>query len=137
MRLSPLLAIAGLALGLALPAAAAETDWSKVAGALGKSGTEMPGGVYRVGLPRSDLRVTVDGVAIKPSLALGGWLAFQPMGAQAMVMGDLVLTEGEINPVMARLLGCDESHAASSSAHTSSSGEKSWMEIRSRPVTPR
>jgi len=104
MRPSRLLAIAGLALGLALPAAAAETDWSKVAGALGKSGTETPGGVYRVGLPRSDLRVTVDGVAIKPAFALGGWLAFRPMGAQAMVMGDLVLTEEEINPVMARLL---------------------------------
>jgi len=104
MRPSRLLATAGLALGLALPAAAAETDWSKVANALGKSGTETPGGVYRVGLPRSDLRVTVDGMAIKPAFALGGWLAFRPMGAQAMVMGDLVLTEGEINPVMARLL---------------------------------
>jgi len=78
-------------------------DWTKVADALGKSGTEMPGGVYRVGLPRTDLHVTLDGVQIKPTLALGSWLAFQPMGDQAMVMGDLVLTEAEVSPVMKKL----------------------------------
>ncbi len=78
-------------------------DWTKVADALGKSGTEMPGGVYRVGLPRTDLHVTLDGVQIKPTLALGSWLAFQTMGDQAMVMGDLVLTEAEVNPVMKKL----------------------------------
>ncbi len=78
-------------------------DWIKVADALGKSGTEMPGGVYRVGLPRTDLHVTLDGVQIKPTLALGSWLAFQTMGDQAMVMGDLVLTEAEVNPVMKKL----------------------------------
>ena len=71
-----------LALGLALPAASASAaDWAKVADALGKSGTEMPGGVYRVGLPRTDLQVTLDGVQIKPTLALGSWLAFAPHGA--------------------------------------------------------
>ncbi len=102
MRL-PFLASAGLALGLALPASAAEGDWDKVADALGKSGTEMPGGVYRVGLPRTDLHITLDGVAIKPTLALGSWLAFQSNGDATMVMGDLVLTEDEINPVMKKL----------------------------------
>jgi hypothetical protein len=60
--------------------------------------------VHKYGLPRTDLHVTVDGVALRPALALGGWLAFSSMGAQAMVMGDLVLTEEEINPVMAKLL---------------------------------
>jgi len=50
------------------------------------------------------LQVTVDGVAIKPALALGGWAAFQPAHGEAMVMGDLVLLETEINPVMAKLL---------------------------------
>ena len=55
--------------------------------------SEMPGGVYRVGLPRTDLHVTLDGVAIKPTLALGSWLAFQSNGDVTMVMGDLVLTE--------------------------------------------
>ena len=55
---------------------AAETGWmTQVGKALGKAGTEMPGGVYRVGLGRSDLKVTLDGVEIKPALALGSWLA--------------------------------------------------------------
>jgi hypothetical protein len=83
--------------------AAAETDWSKVATALGKSGTEMAGGVYRVGLPRTDLHVTLDGVELKPTFALGSWLAFRPESNMTMVMGDLVLTETEIAPVMTKL----------------------------------
>lgn len=82
----------------------AETPWDKVAQTLGKSGAVQAGGVYRVGLPRTDLKVTLDNVEIKPGLALGGWLAFEPMGNDATVMGDLVLTEDEVNPVMAKLL---------------------------------
>jgi hypothetical protein len=70
---------------------------------MGKSGSEMPGGVYRVGMPRTDLNVTLDGVALKPTFALGSWVAFAPMGHEAMVMGDLVLTEDEIQPVMKKL----------------------------------
>jgi hypothetical protein len=88
---------------LPVAAFAAGDQWSEVGKALGKTGTEMPGGVYRVGLPRSDLHVTVDGVAIKTSLALGGWLAFRSHGQASMVMGDLVLTADEINPVMTKL----------------------------------
>ena len=108
MRFPHLLATTGLALGLALPngpTAAADwsADWSKVADALGKSGVEMPGGVYRVGLPRTDLHVKLDGVDIKPTLALGSWLAFQGRGDATMVMGDLVLTEDEVGPVMKKL----------------------------------
>ncbi len=93
------------ALCMVLPAAAgaAEADWAKVADALGKSGTEMPGGVYRVGLPRTDLHVKLDGVDLKPTLALGSWLAFQGKGDATMVMGDLVLTEAEVGPVMKKL----------------------------------
>lgn len=94
-----------LAIGVCTTAYAAENEWGPVAEALGKSGTEMPGGVYRVGLPRSDLKVTLDGVEIKPALALGSWLAFQKMGDQAMVMGDLVLTADEVSPVMKKLIG--------------------------------
>src|SRR4029077_17445863 len=60
--------------------------------------------VHKYGLPRSDLHVTVDGVAINPALALGSWLAFQPSGEGGMVMGDLVLTDTEISPVMQRLI---------------------------------
>jgi hypothetical protein len=81
---------------------AATPDWTQVAAALGKTGTESAG-VYRVGLPRSDLHVTLDGVTLKPTLALGSWVAFAPMGDKTMVMGDLVLTEGEIGPVMMKL----------------------------------
>jgi biotin operon repressor len=82
---------------------AAERDWRDVGKALGKDGAVMPGGIYRVALPRTDLKVTLDGVAIKPGFALGGWLAFEPTGDQAMVMGDLVMTQDEINPVMKKL----------------------------------
>jgi len=86
------------------PTLAADVDWSKVDQALGKTGTAQPGEVHKYGLPRTDLLVTLDGVVIKPTLALGGWLAFKSMGTDATVMGDLVLAEDEINPVMARLL---------------------------------
>ncbi len=82
---------------------AAEIDWKKVDAALGKTAA-VSGEVHRYGLPRSDLRVTLDGVAIKPALALGGWVAFAPMHGEAMVMGDLVLLETEITPVMTKLL---------------------------------
>ncbi|MCR5881299.1 DUF1259 domain-containing protein [Phenylobacterium sp. J367] len=80
--------------------AAAATDWAAVGKALGKDGSVQADGIYRVGLPRTDLRVTLDGTPIRPALALGSWLAFQDMGDHAMVMGDLVLTHDEVNPVM-------------------------------------
>jgi hypothetical protein len=83
--------------------ASAEPAWDKVAQALGKSGAVVAGGVYRIGLPRTDLKVTLDGVELKPGFALGSWLAFEPTGDQAMVMGDLVLTESEVSPVMQKL----------------------------------
>ncbi|GAC1555937.1 MAG: hypothetical protein NVS2B5_16990 [Beijerinckiaceae bacterium] len=103
MSLSIRLAALVAAAALASPSFAADADWSDVGKALGKAGSEMPGGVYRVGLPRSDLKVSLDGVAIKPGFALGGWVAFRRMGSQAMVMGDVVLTQDEINPVMKKL----------------------------------
>ena len=96
-------ALALTSLALAAPAAGAP-NWTAVDAAFGRPGAVQPDGVHRYGFPRSDLKVTLDGVAIKPALALGGWVAFQPMGDAAMVMGDLVLTQEEVNPVMARLL---------------------------------
>jgi hypothetical protein len=94
-----------LAAAMAFPALAkaAEIDWKKVDAALGKTAA-VSGEVHRYGLPRSDLKVTLDGVAIKPALALGGWVAFAPVHGEAMLMGDLVLLETEINPVMTKLL---------------------------------
>jgi hypothetical protein len=88
---------------ISLPAHAADIDWKKVDAALGKTAT-VSSEVHRYGLPRSDLHVTLDGVAIKPALALGGWVAFAPMHGQAMVMGDLVLLDTEITPVMTKLM---------------------------------
>jgi len=82
---------------------ASDPRWTPVGQALGKSGSEMPGGIYRVGMPRTDLHVTLDGVELKPTFALGSWVAFEPMGRETMVMGDLVLTEDEIQPVMKKL----------------------------------
>jgi hypothetical protein len=64
----------------------------------------VSGDVHRYGFPRTDLAVTLDGVAIKPGLALGGWVAFKPMHGEVMVMGDLVLLETEIKPVMTKLI---------------------------------
>src|SRR5213076_1099356 len=91
------------ALLISLPARAADIDWKRVDAALGKTAA-VSGEVHRYGLPRSDLHVTLDGVAIKPALALGGWVAFAPMHGEAMLMGDLVLLETEIKPVMTKLL---------------------------------
>ena len=98
------LASVTLTIGLCSSVLGADSDWAPVAKALGRSGTEMPGGVYRVGLGRSDLKVTLDGVQIKPPLALGSYLAFQKRGSDGMVMGDLVLTHEEVNPVMKKLV---------------------------------
>jgi len=84
-------------------ASAQEIDWKKVDEAIGRSAA-VSGDVHRYGFPRSDLTVTLDGVTIRPALALGGWVAFKPAHGGAMAMGDLVLLETEINPVMAKLI---------------------------------
>jgi len=81
----------------------AATDWKPVEQAIGKAGTVQPDGVYKIGLPRTDLHVKVGDVEVKASLALGSWIAFRKMAAETMVMGDLVLTEDEVGPVTGRL----------------------------------
>jgi len=102
MRAVYVLAIwAAATLGCA--AQAQEIDWKKVDEALGRSAA-VSGDVHRYGFPRTDLNVTLDGVAIRPTLALGSWTAFKPVHGGAMVMGDLVLLDTEINPVMAKLI---------------------------------
>src|SRR5262249_8564900 len=85
------------------PAHAQDIDWQKVDETMGRK-PAVSGDVHRYGFPRSDLAVTVDGVTIKPALALGGWVAFKPTHGGAMIMGDLVLLESEINPVMAKMI---------------------------------
>jgi len=78
-------------------------NWKAVEQALGRPGQLQSDGVYKFGLPRGDLAVTVGDVQVKPALALGSWLAFSSPGADAMLMGDLVLTEDEVSPVMQAL----------------------------------
>src|SRR5260221_11096858 len=77
-------------------------DTAKIDEAMGRSG-QKTGEVYRLGFPRTDLHVSVAGVEIKPGLALGSWAAFAGNDNAAMVMGDLVLLENELTPVMRRL----------------------------------
>src|ERR1700742_140796 len=101
MRLLGLLIAAGITISGA--ARGEDINWSKVDEAMGRSAA-VTQDVHRYGFPRTDLNVSLDGVTIKPSLAQGGWVAFKPMGSEAMVMGDLVLLETEIEPVMAKLI---------------------------------
>ena len=82
---------------------AQDINWQQVDDVLGRK-PAIAGDVHRYGFPRSDLSVTLDGVTIKPALALGGWVAFKPAHGGAMVMGDLVLLDSEINPVMAKMI---------------------------------
>ena len=106
MPLPLLAALAALSLTTSFPGHAQEPEppWKVVDEGLGRGGTTQPDGVRRYSFPRSDLQVQLDGVDIEPSLALGSWLAFQPMGEHVMVMGDLVLTHEEVNPVITELL---------------------------------
>jgi len=103
MRAFNILAISAL-VTMATAANAQEIDWKKVDEAAGRTAAAVTGDVHRYGFPRTDLQVTLDGVAIRPALALGGWAAFKPMHGGAMVMGDLVLLDTEVNPVMAKLI---------------------------------
>ena len=102
MRAIQVLAICAAAT-ICTAAGAQEIDWNKVDEAIGRSAA-VSGDVHRYGFPRTDLQVTLDGVAIRPALALGGWVAFKPAHGGAMVMGDLVLLETEITPVLTKLI---------------------------------
>src|SRR5207248_9259858 len=80
-----------------------EIDWSDVEQALGRSGQMMPGGVFRIGMPRTDLKVTVEDVPVQAGFALGSYAAFKQYDDGTMVMGDLVLLDQEVNAVMSGL----------------------------------
>jgi hypothetical protein len=82
---------------------AQDVDWQKIDETLGRK-PAVTSDVHRYGFPRTDLTVTLDGVTIKPALALGGWVAFKPAHGGVMAMGDLVLLESEINPVMMKMI---------------------------------
>jgi Domain of Unknown Function (DUF1259) len=78
-------------------------DWKSVEQAMGKSGAMQPGNVFRISLPRTDLQVTLRGVPLKAGFALGSNVQFMAVGSDGMAMGDLVLTEEEVSPVMLKL----------------------------------
>src|SRR5256885_2313138 len=105
-RLNPAIVVLGLVVIVSTPAmaSAADPDWKAVEQALGKSGQIQPGDVFRIGMPRTDLAVTVRGVPVKAGFALGSYAAFKQVGDQAMVMGDLVLLDQEVPAVMSGLL---------------------------------
>ena len=132
MRFAPAVMLAAT-LSSACPAFAAAPDWGKVDQALGRSGAAMPGDVHRYGFPRSDLHVTVDGVTLLPALRPRRLARVQGRGRRAMVMGDLVLTEDEINPVMSKLLaggiggdGRAQSPAARTACHVLHACRRTW-----------
>jgi hypothetical protein len=103
MRPMSAITLAAAFLASAASASAQAIDWAKVDEAFGRKAT-VSDDVHRYGFPRTDLTVTVDGVTIRPAFALGGWIAMKPAHGGAMVMGDLVLLESEINPVMTVLI---------------------------------
>lgn len=92
-----------LGLALVLPTTAHAQDWKAVDAAMGRAAVEQPGGVHRFNFPRSDLKVVVDGVQLKPAFALGGWIAMAGTPANAMAMGDIVVTGEEMTPVITAL----------------------------------
>src|SRR5215468_199130 len=106
MKQTRIIALMFVSLVAGLPAVvhAADPDWKAVEQALGKSGQMMPGDVYRIGMPRTDLNVTVKGVPVKAGFALGSYAAFKQIGDHAMLMGDLVLLDQEVPAVMSGLL---------------------------------
>jgi hypothetical protein len=81
----------------------APSGWAAVDQIIGREGKVQPGGVYKYSFPRGDLSVVVHGVTVKPALAIGSWVAFEGSGGNAMAMGDLVLTEREVTPVLTKL----------------------------------
>jgi hypothetical protein len=95
----------GVVFAVAAPTAAgaADPDWKAVEQALGKSGQLQAGDVFRIGMPRTDLNVTVKGIPVKAGFALGSYAAFKQMGDHTMVMGDLVLLDQEVPAVMSGL----------------------------------
>jgi len=104
MHLPTVLLVSVVVASASAPSAAAQAPLAGVTEALGRAGADQPGGVVRFSFPRSDLTVVADGVTLKPALALGSWVAFEPMGPHiAMAMGDLVLLEGEVGGVMRAL----------------------------------
>ena len=103
LRMAPLAFVLVVITAGASSVYGADPDWKAVEQALGKPGQLQPGDVFRVGMPRTDLNVSVKGVPVKAGFALGSYAAFRQVGDHAMVMGDLVLLDAEVPAVMSGL----------------------------------
>ena len=101
---SIILMLSSLVAPIGAQQSASSGQWLAVSDAIGRPGSLQPDGVMKYSFPRSDLTVVVAGVTVKPALALGSWVAFRRLSSNmAMVMGDLVLTQDEVAPVMQAL----------------------------------
>ena len=87
----------------ALSALPPESSWQTVDEVLGFAGKDVPGGVHRFGWPRSDLHLTIGNITVEPAVALGSWAGFLQAGGSAVTMGDLVLLDSELDPVIGEL----------------------------------
>jgi hypothetical protein len=104
MKFACLFFLLCLCLTISPVAAQQNPSWKGIDDAMGRQGQDQPDGTHRFGMPRSDLKVTANGVELKPGFALGSWAAFRNMGNHMDVMGDLVLTASEVGPVMQKLV---------------------------------
>jgi len=94
-----------LAFTVTAAASPPEGGWKPVDDVLGSAGKDLPGDVHRYGWPRTDLQVTIGQIRVEPALALGSWAGFMKTGKgdEAVTMGDLVLLEPEVEPVLGEL----------------------------------
>jgi hypothetical protein len=93
------------ALPFAVVSAESGLDTARIEQLTGLKGTlNQKEGVFKVNFPRKDIQATVAGVRMIPDMGLGAWAAFTRAGDNAMVMGDIVLLENEVNPVMSAAL---------------------------------
>jgi hypothetical protein len=130
-RAARLVSFSALA-AISLYAQTSDSEWKPVEDALGRSGQAQPGEVMKFSMPRKDLHVSLNGVEIKPGLALGSWVAFKRHGTETMVMGDLVLTLDEVEPVMLKLQEGDIQESALHNHLLAESPHVMYMHISSR-----
>src|SRR5262249_5557081 len=103
MRVNPM--IVGVLVAGSAAAAPGKLDTQKIEQGTGLKGKlDEKEGAFKVASPRTDLQVSAGGVKMSPPLGLTSWAAFKRAGAHTVVMGDLVLTEDQVNPVMSAAL---------------------------------